>query len=251
MSKRILFVMLMAIPALVSAKGKVVPLPESAAAALTGKTVAVTRHEKASFTAMTAGKATFALLGAGAMIVAGNKIVADNDIADPADVLERELVSAVVKHYGLLLKEGPSPVIKASKPKDIVATQPGVDFILNVESAGWMFAYYPTEWGKYWIGYNGHVQLIERATGKLMADAFCNATTNKHAASPTKEAMLENNAQLLKDVTTSLGWTCVHLLAKEQFRLPEGTEAPTPAEYADPLTAYAQKHGGAAAPAAK
>jgi hypothetical protein len=250
MSKRILFVMLMVIPALVSAKGKVVPLAESAGAALSGKTVVVTRHEKANFTAMTAGKATFALLGAGAMIVAGNKIVADNNIPDPADVLEHDLVPAIVKHYGLVLKDGSSPVIKASKPKDIAATQTDVDFILNVESAGWMFAYYPTEWGKYWIGYNGHVQLIERATGKLMADAFCNANTNKHAASPTKEAMLDNNAQLLKDVTTGLGWTCVHLLAKEEFRLPEGTAAATPPEYVDPLTAYAQKHG-AAAPAAK
>jgi hypothetical protein len=241
---------MVAIPAMVSAKGKVLPLAESAAASLNGKTVAVVRHEKASFTAMTAGKATFAILGAGAMIVAGNKIVADNNIADPADVLERELVPAVIKHYGLVLKEGPAPVLKVSKPKDIAAALPDVDYILNVESVGWMFAYYPTEWSKYWIGYNGHVQLIERASGKLLADAFCNSGTNKHAASPTKDAMLENNAQLLKDVTTSLGWTCVHLLAKEEFRLPEGTATATPAEFVDPLTAYAQKQGGAAAPAA-
>jgi hypothetical protein len=127
MSKRILLAVLVAIPMLVSAKGKVVPLSESAAAALNGKTVVVTRHQKASFTAMTAGKATFALLGAGAMIVAGNKIVADNDIADPADVIERELVPAIVKQYGMQLKAGPAPVIKANKPKDIVATQPDVD----------------------------------------------------------------------------------------------------------------------------
>lgn len=251
MSKRILLALLATVPVLVSAKGKVLPLSESAAAALNGKTVAVTRHEKANFTAMTAGKATFAILGAGAMIAAGNKIVADNDIADPADVLERELATAVAKHYGMQLKEGPAPVIKASKPKDIAATQPDVDYILDVESAGWMFAYYATDWGKYWIGYNGHVQLIDRASGKPVADAFCNASTNKHAASPTKEAMLDNNAQLLKDVTTALGWTCVHVLAKEEFRLPDGVAAPIPAEYADPLTAYAQKNGAApAAPAA-
>jgi len=246
MSKRILLVLLMAMPVLASAKGKVVPLPESAGAALNGKSVVVTRHEKASFTAMTAGKATFALLGAGAMIVAGNKIVADNNIADPADVLEQELVPAVIKHYGMQLKEGPAPVIKASKPKDIAASQKDVDYILDVQSAGWMFAYYPTSWDTYWIGYTGHVQLIDRASGKQLADAFCNANTNKHPVSPTKDAMLANNAQLLKDVTHGLGWNCVQLLSKEEFRLPDGVAPATPAEFADPLTAFAQKKGGAA-----
>ena len=164
MSKKIMMVLLVAMSVMASAKekDKVVPLSESAGAALKGKSVVVTRHDKASFTAMTAGKATFALLGAGAMIVAGNKIVADNNIADPADLFESELVPAVVKHYGLLLKEGPSPVIKASKPKEIAATQTDGDYILDVQSAGWMFAYYPTSWDTYWIGYVGRVQLIDR-----------------------------------------------------------------------------------------
>src|SRR4051812_2194318 len=101
MSKRILLVVALAIPMLASAKGKVVPLAEGAAAALNGKTVGVTRHAKASFTAMTPGKATFALIGAAAMISAGNKIVAENNIADPADVLEHELVPAIARQYGL------------------------------------------------------------------------------------------------------------------------------------------------------
>ena len=247
MSKQILLALLIAMPMMASAKDKVVPLSESAGAALNGKSVVVTRHDKASFTAMTAGKATFALLGAGAMIVAGNKIVAENNIADPADVLERELVPAVVKHYGLVLKEGPSPVIKASKPKEIAATQADGDYILDVQSAGWMFAYYPTSWDTYWIGYVGRVRLIDRASGKMVADGFCNANTNKHPVAPSKDAMLANNAQLLKDVTHGLGWTCVQRLVKDEFRLPDGVAPATPAEYVDPLTAYAQKTGGAAA----
>ncbi|HEY6126146.1 MAG TPA: hypothetical protein VIV63_15950 [Steroidobacteraceae bacterium] len=252
MSTRILLVILLVIPVMASAKDKVVPLPESAVAALSGKSFVVTRHDKAGFTAMTAGKAAFGLFGAGAMISAGNKIVADNAIGDPADILERELAPAVAKQYGLQLKAGPSPVIKASKPKEIAATQPDVDYVLDVESTGWMFAYYATDWDKYWVGYSAHVKFIERASGKLIADAFCNATTNKHAASPSKDSLLENNAQLLKDVTTAQGWACVHVLAKEQFRLPDGVATPTPAEYADPLTAYAQAKGSAvpATPAA-
>jgi hypothetical protein len=243
MSKRILLALMVAIPVLVSAKDKISPLSEADAAALKGKTVAVTRHEKASFTAMTAGKATFALIGGAAMVVAGNKIVADNDIADPADVLERELIPAIVKQYGLQLREGPAPVIKVSKPKAVAASQADVDYVLDVESFGWMFAYFPTDWNSYWINYIGHVQLIERTSGKVVANGVCNTSTKPNPAPPTKEAMLDNNAQLLKDVTTGLGWTCTHLLAKEEFRLPDGVVTATPSEYTDPLATYAQKHG--------
>ena len=64
------FIALVSVAAAAKDKDKVTALPASAAAELSGKVLAVTRHKKADFTAFTAGKATFALLGAGAMIVA-------------------------------------------------------------------------------------------------------------------------------------------------------------------------------------
>ena len=91
-----------AVPSL--ARPKLAPLPEATAATLAGKTLAITRRgEKPSFMAMTAGKATFALLGAGAMAVEGNRIVRENGIADPADTVEAVLVPAFVKRFGTRL----------------------------------------------------------------------------------------------------------------------------------------------------
>ena len=248
--KKLLCVVVAAMPLAAAAAKKPVPLTPEAGAALAGKTIVVTRHEKPSFVAMTAGKAGFALIGAGAMIASGNKIVADNEIADPADILERELVPAVAKHYNFTLKPGPSPVIKAKKPKEIAATQTEGDYILDLQSIGWQFAYYPTDWNSYWTAYSVHVQLIERSSAKVVSDVFCNANNNKHPASPSKDALLENRAQLLKDVTTNHAWSCVHVLAKDQFQLPEGTVAAIPVEYADPFAAYAARGKGTAAPAA-
>jgi hypothetical protein len=253
MLKQFSVILLLVIPFAVNAKdkNKITPLPESAVAALNGKSVTITRHDKAAFTAFTAGKAAFALLGAGAMIAAGNQIVKENEIADPADVLERELASAVIKQYGLALKAGSSPVIKATKPKDIAATQSDVDYILDLQSTGWMFAYIPTNWDAYWISYSAHAQLINRVSGKALADGFCYSDTQKHPMPPTKASMLANKAQLLKDVTASLGWHCAQVFAKEQFRLPDGVLAATPSELTDPQTAYGLVNGKAGAPAAK
>jgi hypothetical protein len=237
------------------AKEKPLPLAEKDASSLDGKVVVVTRHEKPSFVAMTAGKAAFALLGAGAMIAAGNQIVKENEIADPADVLEHELVPAIAKQYHLQVKSANPVTIKPEKPKEIAATQADADYILDLRSGGWQFAYYPTEWGKYWVAYSVQVRLIDAKSAAVVSNMGCTANTNKHAASPTKEALLADKAQLLKDVTGSLGWICVQLLGKEQFLLPAEAIPAAPAQYTDPLTAYAAHgnstpaDGGSAPPA--
>jgi hypothetical protein len=251
--KQLPVILLLVIPLAVDAKdkNKITPMPESAVAALNGKSVVVTRHDKAAFTAFTPGKAMFAIVGAAAMISAGNQIVKENEIADPADVLERELAAAVIKQYGLTLKAGASPVIKASKPKDIAATQSDVDYVLDLQSTEWMFAYIPTNWDHYWINYSAHVQLINRASGKALANGICYSDTQKHPMPPSKESMLANKAQLLKDVTASLGWHCAQVFGKEQFRLVDGALAATPSDLTDPLTAYGLVNGKASAPAAK
>jgi hypothetical protein len=234
--KRILcaLVALVSVAAAAKDKDKVTALPSGAGAALNGKVLAVTRHKKADFSAMTAGKATFALLGGAAMIVAGNRIVEENEIADPADILEKELAPAVARHYGMTLKSGSGLLVDGHKPKEIVAVQPDADYVLDLQSNTWMFAYYPTDWNTYWIGYGVQASLLDKS-GKQLAKMACYSDTNKHPKSPGKDAMLANNAQVLKDVTASLGWSCLHRIASKEFALAEGEVPATPADLADPL----------------
>jgi hypothetical protein len=228
------FVALLSLTATAKDKDKVAALPASAAASLQGKVLAVTRHKKADFVAMTAGKATFALLGAGAMIVAGNKIVEENQIADPADIFETELAPAIAKKFGMTLKSGSGLLVDGKKPKEIVAVQPDADYILDLQSNGWNFGYYPADWNTYWIGYAVQASLFDKS-GKQLSKMACYSDTQKHDRSPGKDEMLANNAQLLKDVTASLGWKCLHRVAKLEFGLADGELNATPAELVDPL----------------
>ena len=226
------------------AKDKPVPLSGTDAAALQGKTVALTVHERPSFSAMTAGKASFGLFGAGAMISAGNKLIEDNGVADPAIIVREKLATALGEIYGAQVQAPDTAPTKATKPKELAALHPQSDYVLDVRSGGWMYAYYPTDWNSYWIGYSAQVQLIDTRTARQVSNLACNATTQKHANSPSRDDMHNNNAQLIKDVTTALGWTCVQLLAKEQFHLPADKVPATPAQWIDPLADFARSHGG-------
>jgi hypothetical protein len=235
------------------AKDKALPLPESAIPNLAGKTVAVVRHARPDFVAMTAGKAAFGLVGAGAMVAAGNEIVSRNNIEDPAAVLERELAPVFAKKYGMEIKPAPAYALtqKQKKPAEIAALEQGVDYVLDIRSGGWMSLYYPTDWNNYWVMYSVQVQLIDTKTSTLVSNLACimNSKADKHP--PKREELLENGAQLLKDVTQGFGWGCASLIGREQFHLAEGELAPIPAQFVDVLGQYAHvKHGAPLAPGA-
>lgn len=232
-----------------AAKDALVKLSAEDAARLNGKSLAITKHQRPSFVAMTPGKASFALLGAGAMIAAGNKIVDDNGISDPAILLGEQLASGLKNAFGVLPAAPDATATTLTKPNELAALHLESDYVLDVRSAGWSYAYYPTQWSTYWVGYSVQVQLIETASKRVISNAACNANTNKHPHSPSREALLADGAQLLKDVTAGLGWTCVQLLAKEQFQLPASTVAAIPAEFTNPLEAYASKSAITTSPA--
>lgn len=234
--KKILCAMiaLVSVTAAAKDKDKVMALPSGAASQLSGKMLAVTRHKKADFSAMTAGKATFALLGGAAMIVAGNKIVEENQIADPADIFEMELAPALAKKYGMTLKSGSGLLVDGSKPQQIVAVQADADYVLDLQSNTWMFAYYPADWNTYWIGYGVQASLFDKS-GKQLSKMTCYSDTNKHPKSPGKDDMLADSAKLLKDVSASLGWKCLQRVARQEFQLADAEVTATPAELMDPL----------------
>jgi len=112
-----------------------------------------------------------------------------------------------------------------------------------VRSGGWMYAYYPTRWGSYWVGYSVQVQLVDTKTGRQVSNVACNSSTHENPNSPSREQLVANEAKLLKDVTASLGWVCVQILAKEQFRLAPNQVASTPAEYTNPLATLSPAPG--------
>src|SRR6266446_3013235 len=72
---------------------KIVPVDRTVLAGFHGGSVTLGHREKPSFSGGTAGKATFARIGAAAIISAGNAIVRENDMADPAVYIGQSLAA--------------------------------------------------------------------------------------------------------------------------------------------------------------
>jgi len=167
------------------------------ASAMHGKSIAISQRAKPDFSAMTAGKAMFGLLGAAAMISAGNTIVVDNNIEDPAPFVADQLRQAVENKYGLVTAAGTGPLADTTDTRKLASLYAAGDFVLDVQTVNWSFVYRPNL-THYRVLYSVKVRLIETRRAKLLAEAFCYRKDDDDKNPPTHEELLANQAALLK-----------------------------------------------------
>jgi len=245
MNKLASAILLATLASTAAAKDKVIPLSDSAAAGLNGKTIAIVRHPRPDFAAFTAGKVMFGLVGGAAMISAGNDIISSNNVEDPAAIVERELAPVLISKFGMQRKDAPAYAITETKAPKIAALEHGVDYVLDIRSGVWQFVYYPTDWNNYWMMYQVQVQLIDVASGAQVANLACTTGNRGDKHPPSHDDIVANGAQLLKDSTQGFGWTCMKLLAKEEFHLADTDTPEIPAQFVDTLGKFAVAHHGA------
>jgi hypothetical protein len=185
------------------------------------------------------------------MVKAGNDFVKENEISDPTLLLRDRLGAMLQDAYGLQVKPVDATVTEEKKPAKIAALHAeDADVVLSVRSLGWNYAYYPTDWNHYWVGYSAEVQLIDAKTGKSLSQANCGANTQANPIKPSLDNLRADRAQLTKDILNGLGWLCVQLLAKEQLKIPQDKIPAIPADYVNPLLRLQPTDAPAAAPAA-
>ena len=170
------------------------------AAALRGKTVASTTRPRADFVAMTAGKATFALVGALAMISAGNAIVKENGIEDPVPHMAQELLKDAQERYGLVTAANPLVTIDTHDIAKMAHAASGADLLIDVEPLGSSFNYQPLDWTHYSVMSRYLVRVIDVRQAKLMANGSCFETTQKDKTLPTRDELLADKAARLKAI---------------------------------------------------
>jgi hypothetical protein len=180
-----------------------------------GKTIAVTTRPRADFVAMTAGKAAFALVGAVAMIEAGKAIVNENEIEDPAPVLAQSLIKAAETHYGVIAATNASASVDTTDVPKLAHAAGGADLLLDVQSLGNQFRYFPTDWSHYAVDSAFKVRLIDVHAGSLLAEGFCRQTTQKDPSPPTKSELLADQAATLKSILATQRDACLQQLEKD------------------------------------
>ena len=177
------------------------------------RTMTLSAREKPSFSAMTAGKAQFGLIGAAAMISAGNRIVRENDVADPAVYIGEQLAAVVASNLGVQLAGNSGQLASSTKPRELAAQYAGSDLLLDVQTVNWSFAYFPTDWNNYRVIYSAKVRLIDTRTSKLLAEGFCASLPERSEDSPSRNQLLDNGAEGLKRKLRAAADKCVPQLA--------------------------------------
>ncbi|MDG9671275.1 hypothetical protein ONV78_26310 [Hahella sp. CR1] len=198
---------------------KHIPLSESQSQELKGKTVVTSNYKMPDFAAITAGKAVFGVVGAAATISAGNAIVAENEIPDPALAIKAGLIEKMKISRGVVVQEDSGVESSSDSLSDLVAEHSSSDYILDVKTFNWMFIYYPTDWAHYKITYSARMRLIDTYNKKIISETMCSSVQGDDNNPPTKDDLLNNKAELLKDYLSKASATCVDLLSSQVLML--------------------------------
>ena len=187
---------------------KMVPLQPGRAATLQGRTLTVTHREKPDFSAVTAGKAMFGLIGAAGMVVAGNRIVEQNAVEDPAGSIASELAAELASAHAMTVV--PTKVVTTSWSSAELAKQySGADILLDVQTVNWSFVYFPSDFNNYRVIYSAKLRLIDTKNRKVLAEGFCARVPEKSDDAPGYEELLADQAARLKQELKAGGDQCI------------------------------------------
>jgi ABC-type uncharacterized transport system auxiliary subunit len=203
------FIAVAATAALLAGCAPVATKPINTSASLQGKRLAVTSHPIPDFSAGTAGKAMFAMVGAVAMIHAGNEQVQQDQIQDPAIQIGQRLSSDLAKTQGVTLLPSNGQVASNDDAATLIKTYPGADLLLDVKTYAWSYNYYPSKWSAYRVNYDANVRLLDGKSGEVIAQQTCKIDPTDPNNPPTLDALRADRSALLKRLLNKAGDACV------------------------------------------
>lgn len=177
-----------------------------------GQVVGYTGSHADGFMAMSPAKAAFGGLGALAMVETGKRIAKETGIEDPASELAHNLAAELAAAGGAQLAAAPAPVAHGGllipSPAKLSAAAAGAQYLVDVETQNWGFAYYATDWGHYHVNYWARVRLVDASTKAIAAEHLCKWDSDKTRPRLTTDELLNDHANGLKQLFAQGAGAC-------------------------------------------
>ncbi len=195
------------------------PLTKESTENIHGKSIVNTQYEKPDFLAMTAGKAAFAVLGTVAMIAEGNSIIKENNVADPAVLISENLMDGLAKKHNMQVVSNNNTVTTSNRIDDLAEMYASSEYILDIQTMGWSFVYFPTDWNSYRVIYSARLRLIDSASKTVVAEEFCSRMPEYENSNdaPTHKYLVDDNAQGLKTELEVAAEFCINYFNETVF----------------------------------
>ncbi len=189
-------------------------------AAMRGKVVATTDRPRAGLVAMTPGKAMFGMIGAAAMIEAGNMILDENNIRDPAPLVNRALLTAAQKQFGVVPATTAPVHIDTTDVNKLAAAAGSADILFDVQNVGRGFRYMGFKFGSYAVESSYKFRIIDVRAKKMIAEGFCFQSTKDDPNPPSHDELLADKATRLKAILDAQQDVCTNQFATQVLNLP-------------------------------
>jgi len=216
---------------------------------LDGRSVTYVTRAKPSFAAMTAGKATFAVIGAVAAVSEGNSLIESNAIPDPAIDISLGL-ARLFERANHMTVVGPGVSAPADDAGRIAETaRSRAEYVIDVRTVNWSLVYFPTNWTHYRVLYTTRARLIDTNSGKIVAEAACKQVPESDVGAPTYDELLANKASLLKRTLATYGKRCIESLGQamvpqQMAESVQGAPNASPAGTAAPISIVSASSAG-------
>lgn len=188
---------------------RTVPVDVAATSHFQGKTITSSQRAVPDFSAMTAGKAMFGMIGAVGMITAGNAIIRDNQVEDPANYISIRLIADQSQKHSMTLVDNSGTLVADESPAKLAAQYAASNYLLDIRTINWSFGYFPTDWNSYRVMYSAKLRLIDTSNAKVMAESFCSRVPEKSEGAPSLDELTANQAQRLKDELRAAADYCI------------------------------------------
>jgi hypothetical protein len=170
--------------------------PVLAGEALAGKRVAVTTQPPPP-------------LGAGSV---GEDLPTAYGIGDPAARIGRGVALSLVSERGmtLLLDDG---------------AEADADYVIDVQTREWALDPYPLSRSRYRLKYAARLRLLDRADGRVLVESSCRSEQGDSDNPPTRDALVADNAALVKGYLEMATAACVDVAVRESLRLRDASQS--------------------------
>jgi hypothetical protein len=197
-----------------------VPIEPAATRAFPGLTAATTRRTPPDFSAGAPGQFLLGafgivptLTGEAAMEHFGNVLAAENGLEDPAVYIGSTLMAELAQKHGLIPVETGESLVADESPKKLSMQFAASRILIDIRTIDWGLMNHPVKWNHYGVMYVAKFRIIDTASAKVIAESYCEKPAFTSRPDLTREELLADRAQRLKDELRAAADFCI-----EEFR---------------------------------